>query len=216
MPCLLIAAKDDLDPDSSCSQNAIRVRSCWYFPFVVYLLHRCLYLAEKEISYNFILVRLSVRYWDLYSPSSITIIVLNVQVCNEMGVEPPISVSMKLGDIGNLFRRIVDAAQRPHLSIPETEQGRVNKHYRRLIQRSLTVAAGKLKTDWRLYNEVGWFWEWADILFDVSIPALQGHWQVIHNLMDRHVVLWGFFLWAHLHMRVVIYRLLWHFVVSRS
>lgn len=86
MPCLLIAAKDDLDPDSSCSQNAIRV-------------------------------------------------------CNEMGVEPPISVSMKLGDIGNLFRRIVDAAQRPHLSIPETEQGRVNKHYRRLIQRSLTVAA---------------------------------------------------------------------------
>lgn len=60
-----------------------------------------------------------------------------------MGVEAPISVSMKLGDIGNLFRRIVDAAQRPHLSIPETEAGRSHKHYRRLIQRSLTVAAGK-------------------------------------------------------------------------
>ena len=65
-----------------------------------------------------------------------------VQVCTDMGVEAPIPVSMKLGDIGNLFRRIVDAAQRPHLSIPETEAGRSHKHYRRLIQRSLTVAAG--------------------------------------------------------------------------
>lgn len=86
IPCLLIAAKDDLEPDSTCVQNAHRV-------------------------------------------------------CTEMGVEPPISVSMKLGDISNLFRRIVDAAQRPHLSIPETEQGRKRKHYKRLIQRSLTVAA---------------------------------------------------------------------------
>jgi Ras family protein T1 len=64
-----------------------------------------------------------------------------LQVCTDMGVEAPIPVSMKLGDIGNLFRRIVDAAQRPHLSIPETEAGRSHKHYRRLIQRSLTVAA---------------------------------------------------------------------------
>lgn len=68
-----------------------------------------------------------------------------MQVCTDMGVEAPISVSMKLGDIGNLFRRIVDAAQRPHLSIPETEAGRSNKHYRRLIQRSLTVAVGTSK-----------------------------------------------------------------------
>lgn len=75
---------------------------------------------------------------------------LDVQVCTEMGVDAPISASMKLGDIGNSFRRIVDAAQRPHLSIPETEQGRAQKHYRRLIQRSLTVAAGKLRIDWIL------------------------------------------------------------------
>jgi Ras family protein T1 len=33
------------------------------------------------------------------------------QVCADMGVEAPFTVSMKLGDIGNLFRRIVDAAQ---------------------------------------------------------------------------------------------------------
>lgn len=77
-----------------------------------------------------------------------------MQVCTEMGVEAPISVSMKLGDIGNLFRRIVDAAQRPHLSIPETEQGRTQKHYRRLIQRSLTVAAGKQRINWILITGV--------------------------------------------------------------
>lgn len=58
-------------------------------------------------------------------------------------MEAPISVSMKLGDIGNLFRRVVDAAQRPHLSIPETELGRTHKQYRRLLNRSLTVAAGQ-------------------------------------------------------------------------
>lgn len=62
-----------------------------------------------------------------------------------MGVEPPIALSMKLGDVGSLFRRIIVSAQRPHLSIPETEQGRAHKHYKRLIQRYLTVAAGKLK-----------------------------------------------------------------------
>ena len=77
-----------------------------------------------------------------------------MQVCNEMGVESPISVSMKLGDIGNLFRRIVDAAQRPHLSIPETELGRTQKHYRRLVQRSLTVAAGKQRINWSLTSAV--------------------------------------------------------------
>lgn len=59
-----------------------------------------------------------------------------------MGLDATISVSIKLGDISNLFRKIVDAAQHPHLSIPETEAGRKHKHYRQLIQRSLTVAAG--------------------------------------------------------------------------
>lgn len=66
------------------------------------------------------------------------------QVCTDMGVEAPISVSMKLGDIGNLFRRVVDASQRPHLSIPETEAGRSHKHYRQLVNRSLTLAAGMI------------------------------------------------------------------------
>jgi len=83
------------------------------------------------------------------------ILIFNVQVCTEMGVDAPISVSMKLGDIGNLFRRIVDAAQRPHLSIPETEQGRTRKHRKRLIQRSLTVAAGKLRINCSLTTGIG-------------------------------------------------------------
>jgi Ras family protein T1 len=77
------------------------------------------------------------------------------QVCTDMGVEAPISVSMKLGDIGNLFRRIVDAAQRPHLSIPETEAGKTNKNYHRLIQRSLTIAAGKLEVPYHLVKDRG-------------------------------------------------------------
>jgi Ras family protein T1 len=63
------------------------------------------------------------------------------QVCTDMGVEAPFTVSMKLGDIGNLFQRIVDAAQQPNLSVPETEAGKSNKNYQRLVQRSLTIAA---------------------------------------------------------------------------
>ncbi|KAL2632904.1 hypothetical protein R1flu_004383 [Riccia fluitans] len=86
VPCLLVAAKDDMEPDSNAIQNSARV-------------------------------------------------------CTDMGVEAPISVSMKLGDIGNLFRRIVDAAQRPHLSIPETEAGRSHKHYRQMVNRSVTLVA---------------------------------------------------------------------------
>lgn len=73
---------------------------------------------------------------------------------------------MKLGEIGNLFRRIVDAAQRPHLNIPETEQGRIRKHYRRLIKRSLTVAAGKLRIEWD-FDSWNWSWKWASVSFNM-------------------------------------------------
>ncbi|KAG0586008.1 hypothetical protein KC19_2G056100 [Ceratodon purpureus] len=86
VPCLLIASKDDLESDPSCTKGSTRV-------------------------------------------------------CTDMGLEATISVSVKSGDFGDLFRKIVEAAQHPHLSIPETEAGRKHKQYRRLIQRSLTVAA---------------------------------------------------------------------------
>ncbi|CAN4108729.1 unnamed protein product [Withania somnifera] len=82
MPCLIIAAKDDLEP----------------------------YLTEIQDS---------------------------TRVSQDLGIEAPIPISTKLGEFSNLFRRIVNAAEHPHLSIPETEAGRSRKQYHRLINRSL-------------------------------------------------------------------------------
>lgn len=59
-----------------------------------------------------------------------------------MGVEAPIPISVKLGDFNSLFRKIVTAAEHPHLSIPETEAGRSRKQYHRLINRSLMAVSG--------------------------------------------------------------------------
>ncbi|XP_010524876.1 PREDICTED: mitochondrial Rho GTPase 1-like [Tarenaya hassleriana] len=63
------------------------------------------------------------------------------RVTQDMGIEPPIPVSSKLGDFGNLFRKILTAAGHPHLGIPETEARKSRKRYRRLINRSLTVVS---------------------------------------------------------------------------
>ncbi|XP_059652447.1 mitochondrial Rho GTPase 1-like [Cornus florida] len=82
VPCLIVAAKDDLDPYPTAIQDSTRVSQ-------------------------------------------------------DMGIEAPIPISTKLGDFNNVFRRIVTAAEHPHLSIPETEAGRSRKHYHRLINRSL-------------------------------------------------------------------------------
>ncbi|XP_077241698.1 mitochondrial Rho GTPase 1-like [Tasmannia lanceolata] len=61
----------------------------------------------------------------------------STRVSQDMGIEAPITVSMKLGDFNNVFHRIIKAAQHPHLSIPETEAGRNRKQYRRLVNQSL-------------------------------------------------------------------------------
>ncbi|OVA05494.1 Small GTPase superfamily [Macleaya cordata] len=82
VPCLIVAAKDDLDPFPLAIQNSTRVSQ-------------------------------------------------------DMGIEAPIPVSMQLGDLNNVFRRIISAAEHPHLSIPETEAGRNRKQYRQLVNRSL-------------------------------------------------------------------------------
>ncbi len=66
-----------------------------------------------------------------------------------MGIEAPIPISTKLGDLNNVFRRIVSAAEHPHLSIPETEAGRSRKQYHRLINRSLMFVSGMT---WHLWN----------------------------------------------------------------
>ena len=61
-----------------------------------------------------------------------------------MGIEAPIPLSTRLGDFNTVFRRIVSAAEHPHLSIPETEAGKSRKQYNRLINRSLMCVSGKL------------------------------------------------------------------------
>ncbi|XP_052193595.1 mitochondrial Rho GTPase 1-like [Diospyros lotus] len=88
VPCLIVAAKDDLDPFPTEIQDSTRVSQ-------------------------------------------------------DMGIEAPIPISTKLGDLNNVFPRIVNPAEHPHLSIPETEAGRSRKQYHRLINRSLMfVSAG--------------------------------------------------------------------------
>ncbi|KAG5414070.1 hypothetical protein IGI04_001637 [Brassica rapa subsp. trilocularis] len=54
-------------------------------------------------------------------------------VTQDMGIEPPVSISFKLGDFSYFFRKILTAAQHPHLSIPETEAGKAVKRFNRLI-----------------------------------------------------------------------------------
>lgn len=66
----------------------------------------------------------------------------SVQASQDMGIDAPIPVSVKLRDVNNVFERIVRTAQHPHLSIPETEAGRNRRQYRRLVNRSLLVATG--------------------------------------------------------------------------
>ncbi|KAF5188937.1 Mitochondrial rho gtpase [Thalictrum thalictroides] len=61
----------------------------------------------------------------------------SVRVCRDMGIEAPIPVSNKMADLNNVFSKIINAAERPHLSIPETEAGRSRKQYRHLVNRSL-------------------------------------------------------------------------------
>jgi len=50
-----------------------------------------------------------------------------------LGVEAPIPISVMLGNLNGLFRRIVTAAEHPHLSIPETEVRKSHRQYHHLI-----------------------------------------------------------------------------------
>ncbi|XVF06106.1 hypothetical protein REPUB_Repub06bG0019500 [Reevesia pubescens] len=65
----------------------------------------------------------------------------STRVSQDMGIEAPIPLSSKVSDFNNIFRRIVNAAEHPHLSIPETQAGRSRKQYHRLINRSLMVVS---------------------------------------------------------------------------
>ncbi|PNX90933.1 mitochondrial rho GTPase 1-like protein, partial [Trifolium pratense] len=55
--------------------------------------------------------------------------------------EAPMPISVKLGDIHNIFHRIVTAAEHPHLSIPKIEAGITRKLYHKLIDRSLMLVS---------------------------------------------------------------------------
>lgn len=60
----------------------------------------------------------------------------------ELGIDVPVSLSMKLGDPNSLFSRMVSTAENPHLSIPETESGRRSKNIRQVVNNSLVFVSG--------------------------------------------------------------------------
>lgn len=62
-------------------------------------------------------------------------------ICQDMGIHAPISVSVKDGDMNNLFYRIVNAAEQPHVGVPETEIGKYKKRNRQLVNNSLVFVS---------------------------------------------------------------------------
>jgi len=50
-----------------------------------------------------------------------------------MGVKAPMPISVKLEDFNSIFRRIVTAAEHPHLSIPEIELVKARKQFHSLV-----------------------------------------------------------------------------------
>lgn len=61
-----------------------------------------------------------------------------------MGIHAPISVSVKDGDMNNLFYRIVNAAEQPHVGVPETEIGKYKKRNRQIVNNSLVFVSGSI------------------------------------------------------------------------
>ncbi|XP_028789287.1 mitochondrial Rho GTPase 2-like isoform X1 [Neltuma alba] len=65
----------------------------------------------------------------------------SVKVPEELGIEAPIHVSMKLGESSNVYDKIVSAAEHPHLNIPETDIGGKRRLYHQLLHHSLIFAS---------------------------------------------------------------------------
>uniref|UniRef100_A0A6M2F500 Mitochondrial Rho GTPase n=1 Tax=Populus davidiana TaxID=266767 RepID=A0A6M2F500_9ROSI len=61
----------------------------------------------------------------------------SVRVCQELGIGASIPISSKLGDMNNVFCRILSAAEQPHLNVPETVAGRKRKQFHQLVNHSL-------------------------------------------------------------------------------
>ena len=64
------------------------------------------------------------------------------KLCSDMGLPPPIPCSARLGDAGELWTRILAAAAKPNLGIPETSAARSSKAMRLMLQRSLVASGG--------------------------------------------------------------------------
>nr|XP_043620249.1 mitochondrial Rho GTPase 1-like [Erigeron canadensis] len=62
-------------------------------------------------------------------------------VCQTTKIDAPIRISVKENDLNNVFRKIANAAEQCHLSVPETEQGRNMKHYQQHLNRSIILAS---------------------------------------------------------------------------
>lgn len=60
----------------------------------------------------------------------------------ELGIDIPVSVSMKDDERNSLFRKIVSTAENPHMSVPETESGRRSKNIRQVVNSSLLFVSG--------------------------------------------------------------------------
>ncbi|KAL0459542.1 UNVERIFIED_CONTAM: Mitochondrial Rho GTPase 1 [Sesamum latifolium] len=71
----------------------------------------------------------------------------SAKICLDMGIDAPIPVSVKERDLNDVFSRIVNAAEHPHLSVPETELGRSQKRYRQLVNRALMCISGQLLSE---------------------------------------------------------------------
>ncbi|KAM1169378.1 hypothetical protein ACFX13_031881 [Malus domestica] len=65
-------------------------------------------------------------------------------ISHELGIGAPVRVSMKLSTMNDVFYKIVNAAEHPHLSIPETEAMRNRKKYLQLVNRSLMCVSDVL------------------------------------------------------------------------
>ncbi|KAJ8436826.1 hypothetical protein Cgig2_032054 [Carnegiea gigantea] len=117
----------------------------------------------------------------------------STRVSQDMGIEAPVPISAKLGDFNNIFKRIVGSAERPHLSIPETEADKVTKLLSdegSLVTRDIAIfvydrsqqicprrglwaseCATSCVESRRIYNESSWK-KIVELLMEVA-----GHWE---------------------------------------
>ncbi|CAA3028311.1 mitochondrial Rho GTPase 1 [Olea europaea subsp. europaea] len=61
---------------------------------------------------------------------------------------------MKERDLNNVFSKIVNAAEKPHLSFPETDAGRTRKRYCQLVNHSLIFVSGQIACYYSLQRKI--------------------------------------------------------------